>query len=131
MRALQSLLFACFALSANATGVYPSAINFGDTCFQTPIALPTNEDGPKSQTAARSSEDREFKFKEVTTTQYGELEALLGDEANTIDSLVVNGPIDSNDFLTMVKATVFGHLTVINLQNQKSRTIPFQSAHLL
>ena len=106
--------------------MYPSAINFGDTCFQTPIALPTNEDGSKFQTAARSSEDREFKFKEVTTTQYGELEALLGDEANTIDSLVVNGPIDSNDFLTMVKATVFGHLTVINLAESeiKDNTVP-------
>lgn len=128
MRTLQSLLFMCFALSANATGVCSSAMSLGDVCSQTVIALPTNEDATTYTTSGnvKTSEDREFRFKEVTTTQYGELEIRLGDEANTIDSLVVNGPIDSNDFLTMVKATVFGHLTVINLAGTeiKDNTIP-------
>lgn len=51
----------------------------------------------------------------VTTTKGGELEALLGDKANEIDSLAVSGPINAADFKTMRKCSFFDVLKYIDL----------------
>ena len=55
-------------------------------------------------------------YKDVTTSHSGELASLLGEEANGIDSLVVRGPINSDDFYTMWQASFLGNLSVINLE---------------
>jgi len=56
-------------------------------------------------------------YKDVTTSHSGELASLLGEEVNGIDSLVVRGPINSDDFYTMWQASFYGNLSVINLEN--------------
>lgn len=62
-------------------------------------------------------EAEDFIYKEVTTTQGGELAALLGEDANNIDSLVVLGPINNDDFTTMWSASFEGRLSAINLEH--------------
>lgn len=99
-----------------------------NTKTETSITVPSDEDEvtyciyPK----AKAAENHEFKYKEVTTTQYGELETLLGDEINTIDSLVVNGPINYADCHFILKASVESYLTVLNLAGAEiyAKTIP-------
>ena len=56
-------------------------------------------------------------YKDVTTSHSGELASLLGEDTNGIDSLVVRGPINSDDFYTMWQASFYGNLSVINLEN--------------
>ena len=56
-------------------------------------------------------------YKDVTTSHSGELASLLGEDTNGIDSLVVRGPINSDDFYTMWQASFLGNLSVINLEN--------------
>ena len=55
-------------------------------------------------------------YKDVTTNHVGELASLLGEDTNGIDSLVVRGPINSDDFYTMWQASFLGNLSVINLE---------------
>lgn len=65
-------------------------------------------------------------YKDVTTSHSGELASLLGEEANGIDSLVVRGPINSDDFYTMWQASFYGNLSVINLEyaNVENGVVP-------
>ena len=69
-----------------------------------------------NETAAADESDDEFVYHDVTLTKGGELESVLGDDAATIDSLVVRGPVNSEDFNTMRVASLMGELAVINLQ---------------
>ena len=52
----------------------------------------------------------------MTLTKGGELASVLGDDAVTIDSLVVRGPVNGEDFNTMRVTSLMGGLAVINLQ---------------
>lgn len=58
----------------------------------------------------------DVKFKDVTVSQAGTLESLLGDDINDIDSLVVRGPINEEDFHTLWSSSFYGVLTVANLE---------------
>lgn len=58
----------------------------------------------------------EVRFMDVTLTQSGTLNSVLGDEINNIDSLVVRGPINATDFYKMWSGSFYGRLTVINLE---------------
>lgn len=56
-------------------------------------------------------------FYDAKVSAYGQLEQVLGDKWNTIDSLVVHGPINTKDFDTMWKCSFEGKLTVLNLEH--------------
>ena len=58
----------------------------------------------------------EIKFKDVTLSKSGTLASTLGDEINEIDSLVVRGPINAEDFHTIWRCSFYGGLTVANLE---------------
>ncbi len=60
--------------------------------------------------------EEEFTWRVCNTNSPGELENLLEGELYEIDSLVVNGPLDSEDFRTLWRASFEGRLTVINLE---------------
>lgn len=68
-----------------------------------------------SEASATEASD-EFVYRDVTLTKGGELASVLGDDALTIDSLVVRGPVNSEDFNTMRMTSLTGKLSVINLQ---------------
>ena len=55
-------------------------------------------------------------FFDARVSGYGELEQVLGDKWNTIDSLVVHGPISAPDFKTIVRCAKDGNLRIVNLQ---------------
>lgn len=57
----------------------------------------------------------------ITTTDYGQLANLLGDDFLTVDSLSVSGPIDSSDFTVMRTAIRQGILRAINLENAQCK----------
>ena len=56
------------------------------------------------------------RFFDARVSGYGELEQVLGDKWNTIDSLVVHGPISAPDFKTIVRCARDGNLRIVNLQ---------------
>ena len=56
-------------------------------------------------------------FFDAHVSKYGELEQVLGDKWDKIDSLVVYGPINGADFTTMWKCSFEGKLTVLNLEH--------------
>ena len=56
------------------------------------------------------------RFFDARVSRYGELEQVLGDKWNTIDSLVVRGPISAPDFKTIVRCAKDGNLRIVNLQ---------------
>ena len=56
-------------------------------------------------------------FFDAHVSKYGELEQVLGDKWDKIDSLVVYGPINGSDFTTMWKCSFEGKLTVLNLEH--------------
>lgn len=56
-------------------------------------------------------------YKDVTVTAPGTLAQALGSDADIIDSLVVRGPINDNDFNTIWSATFHGNLAVVNLEH--------------
>lgn len=56
-------------------------------------------------------------YRDVTVTAAGTLAGVLGTDANTIDSLVVRGPINDSDFNTLWGASFHGRLTVANLEH--------------
>jgi hypothetical protein len=58
----------------------------------------------------------EVNFKDVTITKSGTLAAVLGNEINNLDSLVVRGPINAEDFHTIWSGSFYGDLTVVNLE---------------
>lgn len=72
--------------------------------------------------SSNESED----WKEIQTSLPGQLEELLGEHINTVDSLVIEGPIDSSDLYVMWKSSFYGKLKVINLENAsiENETIP-------
>ncbi len=62
----------------------------------------------------------------VTTTDYGTLEATLGDKAMTVTDLEINGPIDLTDFNFMKKCAQQGNVRCLILFNAdiKNKKIP-------
>jgi len=52
----------------------------------------------------------------AVTTEYGKLAEALGDKANDIDSLVVEGKMGQEDFLTAWKCSLYGELKSLNLE---------------
>ncbi len=58
----------------------------------------------------------DVKFKDVSLSQPGTLASALGDEINEIDSLVVRGPINAEDFHTIWSSSFYGGLIVANLE---------------
>lgn len=54
---------------------------------------------------------------DATVSEYGQLETVLGDNWDKIDSLSVTGPINAVDFKTMWKCAFYGTLNVLNLEN--------------
>ena len=55
-------------------------------------------------------------FYDARVSDYGQLEQVLGDKWNTVDSLIVYGPINAADFTTIWKCSFDGKLTVLNLE---------------
>ena len=55
-------------------------------------------------------------FYDARVSDYGQLEQVLGDKWNTVDSLIVHGPINEADFTTLWKCSFEGKLTVLNLE---------------
>ena len=53
----------------------------------------------------------------VHPTAGGQLKDLIGDKLMTIDSLVVDGPMDHTDFATIHPASATGKLAVVNLSH--------------
>lgn len=125
MRILQTLVCALFALSASATELQMQGVPVvkswqtdatGDVKPDT-VEIGEKEYVCRSYRLARAEEDHEFSYMEVTTTSVGDLETLLGDKLEDIDSLVVHGPIGAEDFRTMWRASLYGYLSAINLEN--------------
>lgn len=58
-------------------------------------------------------------FFDVHVSKYGELEQVLGEKWDKIDSLIVHGPINEADFTTMWKCSFEGKLTVLNLEHSQ------------
>ncbi len=56
-------------------------------------------------------------FYDARVSGYGQLERILGTKWNTIDSLIVHGPINKADFTTIWKCSFEGNLTVLNLED--------------
>ena len=56
-------------------------------------------------------------FFDANVSKYGELEQVLGEKWDKIDSLIVHGPINEADFTTMWKCSFAGKLTVLNLEH--------------
>ena len=54
---------------------------------------------------------------DANVSKYGQLEQVLGDKWNAIDSLIVHGPVNKADFTTMWKCAFEGKLTVLNLEH--------------
>lgn len=77
------------------------------------------------QTSSNGVEDCQV----IQTSSAGQLGELLGDHLLTVDSLVVQGLIDSSDFDVMWQASFYGKLEVINLENAniKEECVPDQA----
>ena len=56
-------------------------------------------------------------FFDAHVSKYGELEQVLGEKWDKIDSLIVHGPINEADFTTIWKCSFEGKLTVLNLEH--------------
>ena len=55
-------------------------------------------------------------FYDARVSDYGQLEQVLGDKWNTVDSLIVHGPINAADFKTIVRCAKDGSMRIVNLQ---------------
>ena len=55
-------------------------------------------------------------FYDAKVSDYGQLEQVLGDKWNTVDSLIVHGPINEADFTTLWKCSFEAKLSVLNLE---------------
>ena len=125
MKILNTLLFVLFALSANAADgtVGTVSVQKGNNVSvngEAPVSLTLDgKDHQSCQFLSKRApdENHEFTWKEVTTTRGGELAEMLGDQLRSIDSLVVKGNINDDDFHTMWDASLHGNLSVINLEN--------------
>ena len=58
----------------------------------------------------------QVKSYDARVDKYGQLEQVLGDKWNNIDSLVIHGPINKADFNTMWKCAFEGNLRALNLE---------------
>jgi len=56
-------------------------------------------------------------FFDANVSKYGELEQVLSEKWDKIDSLIVYGPVNEADFTTMWKCSFEGKLTVLNLEH--------------
>ena len=98
-----------FALSANAAdGTVGTVLvqKGNDLSMNGEAPLSLTLDGKAHQSCQFLSkrapdENHDFTWKEVTTTRGGELAELLGDQLRSIDSLVVKGNVNDDDFHTM------------------------------
>lgn len=54
---------------------------------------------------------------DAVTSEFGQLKTVLGEHWNKVDSLVVSGPINAQDFRTMWECAFYGNLSVLNLEN--------------
>ena len=70
-------------------------------------------------------------FFDAHVSKYGELEQVLGEKWDKIDSLIVHGPINEADFTTMWKCSFDGKLTVLNLEHAQveSNKIPTRALY--
>ena len=70
-------------------------------------------------------------FFDANVSKYGELEQVLGEKWDKIDSLIVHGPINEADFTTMWKCSFEGKLTVLNLEyaQVESNKIPTRALY--
>ena len=70
-------------------------------------------------------------FFDANVSRYGELEQVLGEKWDKIDSLIVHGPINEADFTTMWKCSFEGKLTVLNLEHAQveSNKIPTRALY--
>ena len=59
--------------------------------------------------------DKPLSF-DAHVSKYGELEQVLGDKWDKIDSLIVHGPINKADFKTIVRCARDGSMRIVNLQ---------------
>ena len=55
-------------------------------------------------------------FFDANVSRYGELEQVLGEKWDKIDSLIVHGPINKADFKTIVRCARDGSMRIVNLQ---------------
>lgn len=64
--------------------------------------------------------------REVTLSQAGTLSTVLGEDVNNVYSLSVAGPLNEDDFKTMLNASYFGNLTILNLEKAilKDNSVP-------
>lgn len=65
----------------------------------------------------------------ANVSEYGQLKTVLGEHWNKVDSLVVSGPINAQDFRTMWECAFYGNLSVLNLEKSQveDNTIPFKA----
>ena len=124
MRGFNTLLFVLFALSANAADGTVGTVsvqkeNNLSVNGEAPVSLTLDGKDPQScqfLSKRAPDENHEFTWKEVTTTRGGELAEILGDQKEEIDSLVINGPVNSADFETLFHSSLYGYLSAINLK---------------
>lgn len=64
--------------------------------------------------------------RQVTVTNAGTLSNELGNDQLSVDSLIVNGPINAEDFKTMWAASFYGNLSYIDIADAdvENKTIP-------
>ena len=73
---------------------------------------------PKFVLPQEDREEHDFvEWRDVTVSESGQLEEIIKDDLYEIDSLVVRGPVNADDFTTMWKGTFYGRLSAINLEN--------------
>ncbi len=76
--------------------------------------------------SAAQTVENEVVFQDVTTDKAGTLAEVLGQEIETVESLMVRGPINAADFNTLWEGTFHHNLKVINLEYAEieNNTIP-------
>ena len=64
--------------------------------------------------------------REITVVNAGTLSEELGDDQLSVDTLIVNGPINTADFKTMWAASFYGNLSYIDIADAdvENKTIP-------
>ena len=63
------------------------------------------------------AEDGDVCFLHVHMTDAGTLEQMMGDKLNSVDSLIVDGPVNEQDLYTMWKASFKGRLECLDIKN--------------